>query len=121
MAEKHATKTGFTPAPEKSESVTLPSGIVAAVRSGKGRDLKQAQRLVAKGSPDAATETAFALISILVTIDGQKIFPDQVEEMDLADVMKLTTFITRNFPKPEESPTEPASPPLSALDTTAVN
>jgi hypothetical protein len=68
-------------------TITLPSGRVATVRTGKGRDLVQASRLAGGGKDPM--KLSLAIVSVLVTIDGRPVVVEDVEEMDLPDVMKL--------------------------------
>jgi hypothetical protein len=85
--------------------VILPSGRTAQFRPGKGRDLIAAQR-VAK-TPD---EVAFALISVLATIDGAPIVYEDLLEMDLPDVLKLQEAVAGNFTQtPKTSSTSATS------------
>lgn len=101
-----------TKLPEQSTAamrcVTLPSGKIAAIRRGKGRDLMRAQRAVA-GNPDP-TAVVFALIAELTQIDGASIVYEDVIEMDLGDVLVLQAEITgANFPEPAQASPAPAA------------
>ena len=73
--------------------IKLPSGKTAVVRDGKGKDLRMAQRKAQ--TPD---DIAFALISELVTLDGQPIIYEDLDEMVLKDVLMLVTEVSGNFP-----------------------
>ena len=72
--------------------VTLPSGKIAALEEGKGRDLLQAQ-MKAKTSE----EIPYALIAELAEIDGQKLVYEDILEMDLGDVIALQGEISGKF------------------------
>lgn len=92
----------------QSRSVTLPSGKVAAIRRGKGRDLMRAQRAVAGNSDPTAV--VFALIAELAQIDGATIVYEDVVEMDLGDVLVLQAEVTgANFPEPAQDSPAPAA------------
>ena len=75
-------------------TVTLPSGRVAAIRKGKGRDLLQAARM-AGGAGDGMKLT-MAIIAMLTTIDGRAMVIEDVEDLDLIDVMKLMGEVVGN-------------------------
>src|ERR1700722_6728945 len=72
------------------KTITLPSGLVATVRKGKGRDLMHAQR--ATGVTEVAP-MLLALVAELCEIDGKKIVYEQELEMDLEDVLTLQGLI----------------------------
>ena len=112
MADTQQTQLSAQPA--QSRSVTLPSGKIAAIRRGKGRDLMRAQRAVA-GNPDP-TAVVFALIAELAQIEGAPIVYEDVVEMDLGDVLVLQAEVTgANFPEP--APDSPA--PAVSRDSSA--
>jgi hypothetical protein len=112
MADTKPTESSAQPA--QSRSVTLPSGKIATIRKGKGRDLMRAQRAVA-GNPDP-TAVVFALIAELAQIDGAPIVYEDVAEMDLGDVLVLQAEVTgANFPEP--APDSPA--PAASRDSSA--
>lgn len=67
-----------------SKTLTLPSGKIAMIENGKGRDLLQAQ-MKAK----MVDEIPYALIAELVEIDGQKLVYEDILELDLEDVIAL--------------------------------
>ena len=91
----------------QSRSITLPSGRIAAIRKGKGRDLMRAQRAVA-GNPDPAA-VVFALIAELAHIGGQPIVYEDLAEMDLDDVLVLQAEVMgANFPEPAPDSPAPA-------------
>lgn len=91
-----------------ARTITLPSGKTAAIRSGFGRDLRRAQQ--AAGTDAGAF--MFALLAMLVQIDGRAIAMEDLDEMSLADVMALQTEAAPNFPEPASTPA--ASPPSSS-------
>jgi len=86
--------------------VTLPSGRVATIREGRGRDLIQAQRLVGKATESNALMQALA--AILCEIDGKTIVYEDVLDMPVADVLTLEAEVLGNFPQ-AESPMRPVS------------
>ncbi len=94
----------------KIREITLPSGRVATVREGRGRDLIHAQRAVGR----AAETTALlqALVAMLCTVDGKELCYEDVLEMPVADVLVLEGEVLGNFP-PAASPMPPASPASS--------
>jgi len=106
MANTKPTESSAQPA--QSRGVTLPSGKLAAIRRGKGRDLMRAQRAVA-ANPDP-TAVVFALIAELAQIDGASIVYEDVVEMDLGDVLMLQAEVTgANFPEPAQDSPAPAA------------
>lgn len=78
----------------KTRKITLPSGAVASIREGKGRDLLAATR--AAGGANDPMKIAFGLIAALVTIDGRALMIEDVEDMSLADVFKLQGEVMGN-------------------------
>ena len=66
------------------KELVLPSGKIAIIEKGKGKDLLQAQ-MKAKTSD----EIPYALIAELAEIDGQKLVYEDILEMDLEDVIAL--------------------------------
>lgn len=79
----------------------LPSGKSYAIKKGKGRDLKKAQRLA-----NEPNEVGFGLVSVLATIDGEELHVDQVLDLELPDVMQLMGEVTGKVPiqAPSASP-----------------
>lgn len=73
----------------------LPSGKIAEIESAKGKHLRQAARLAGN---DDALGIGQALISVLATIDGDKVTFEDVGEMDLADVIALQGAVMGNAP-----------------------
>ena len=74
------------------KELTLPSGKIAIIEKGKGKDLLQAQ-IKAKNSD----EIPYALIAELVEIDGQKLVYEDILELDLEDVIALQGEISGKF------------------------
>jgi hypothetical protein len=98
--------------------IILPSGRIATLRRGVGRDLMRAQRAAQSAEPAAII---FALIAELARIDGAPVLFENVLAMDLADVMLLQEeVISENFPL-AASPTPPLSPDSSTLDSNSRN
>lgn len=75
-----------------TKSITLPSGKIATLEQGKGRDLLQAQM-----KAQTSEEIPYALIAELTEIDGQKLVYEDILEMDLADVIALQGEISGKF------------------------
>jgi len=89
--------------------LTLPSGRVAAIRTGKGRDLMHAHRAV-QGNSDP-TAIVFALVATLCEVEGKPVTYEEVLEMDLQDVLALQSEVMgANF----QSPPPPGSPASSS-------
>lgn len=74
------------PNPEVAKEITLPSGATATFFRRKGRALMNAQR---KADGDSSRVT-FAILSEVVEIDHKPVQMEDLEEMDLFDVMRLT-------------------------------
>ena len=72
-----------------TKELTLPSGIIAMIKKGKGIDLLNAQK-----NSNSSDEIPYALIAQLTEIDGQSIVYEDVLEMDLEDVLAIQTEIT---------------------------
>lgn len=72
-----------------SKTLNLPSGKIAILEQGKGRDLLQAQ-MKAKTSD----EIPYALLAELCEIDGQKLVYEDILELDLEDVIALQAEIS---------------------------
>lgn len=100
------------------KELTLPSGKIAIIEKGKGKDLLQAQ-MKAKSSD----EIPYALIAELTEIDGQKLVYEDILEMDLEDVLalqgeitgKLQTVKAKEVPEKAEEKTEIVTPLTNAL------
>lgn len=95
------------------KELVLPSGKIAIIEKGKGKDLLQAQ-MKAKTSD----EIPYALIAELAEIDGQKLVYEDILEMDLEDVIalqgeisgKLTTGKAKEVPAKQEEKMEVVTP-----------
>lgn len=84
-----------------TKTITLPSGKVATLEQGKGRDLLQAQT-----KAKTSEEIPYALIAELAEIDGQKLVYEDILEMDLADVIALQGEISGKFQTAKVQETE---------------
>jgi hypothetical protein len=83
---------------ELTREIHLPSGRIAIIRKGFGRDLLRAHRAAGhNGEPAAIT---FALIAELAQIDGKSIVYEEVLAMELADVLSLEAGITEDIERP---------------------
>ncbi len=69
------------------EPFVLPSGVTCVMRRGKGRDLLAAQRMAGQDPH----QIMYALLASLCTFDGGKRVMEDVLDMGLADVMRLTS------------------------------
>jgi hypothetical protein len=88
--------------------ITLPSGRVATVRKGFGRDLMRAQR--AGGASGEPSAVVFALVAELAEIDGAKVLYEDVLAMELGDVLALQAEVAgENFQLPPPAPSLPSS------------
>lgn len=98
-----------------TREIMLPSGRVAAIREGRGRDLINAQR--AAGRNAESTALLQALVAMLCTVGGKELIYEDVLEMPIADVLMLEAEVLGNFPVGQapslSSSTPPASPDLS--------
>ena len=65
--------------------VKLPSGKIATIKDGKGKDLFWAQKMA-----NDPSEIMKMLMIRLVEIDGKAITEDDLDEMDISDVLVLT-------------------------------
>ena len=72
--------------------VKLPSGKVAVIKNGKGKDLFWAQKMA-----NDSSEIMKMLMIRLVEIDGKGITEDDLDEMDIADVLQLTVEFGKIF------------------------
>jgi hypothetical protein len=77
------------------KEIKLPSGRIALVRKGFGRDLMRAHR-VAGHNPEP-TAITFALIAELAQVDGKAIVYEDVLAMELADVLSLEAEIVEGI------------------------
>lgn len=77
-----------------SRSFSLSAGEKCVIRAGKGKHMKNAQRIA--GTDKSAYMGA--LLAQLVTIDGEKITAEELEEYPLKDYMKMmAVFSDVNF------------------------
>jgi hypothetical protein len=91
----------------EARTIALPSGAVATVRKGCGRDLMRAQRVTEGGD---ATAVVFALIAELAEIDGRRIAFEDVLAMELGDVIALQgEVVGENFQFPPQGPSPDSS------------
>ena len=74
------------------KEITLPSGKIAVIKDGKGKDLFWAQKMA-----NDASEIMKMLMIRLVEIDGKQITEDDLDEMDIADVLMLTSEFGKIF------------------------
>jgi hypothetical protein len=72
-----------------AKEITLPSGRVARIKEGKGKDL-----FWALSNSTGQNDIIKLLIVRLTEIDGKPITEDDLEELPLADVMVLMKEIT---------------------------
>lgn len=77
------------------KTLTLPSGKIAQIRDGVGRDLLNAQRKIS----DRPDELTYALLAELLTVDGQPvIYEDLLDAWPLEDLMMLIGEVVTLFP-----------------------
>lgn len=79
-------------------TLTLSDGKKAEIREGFGRDLRKAQVMAGK---DAGALVP-SLVSVLTTVDGQHIVPEDLDNMPLADVFVLQKAISDFFPDAQQ-------------------
>jgi hypothetical protein len=91
--------------------ITLPSGRIATIREGRGRDLIQAQRAVGKTSESSAL--LMALAAMLCEVDGKPLVYEDVLDMPVADVLMLEAEVLGNFPVGQASSLSSPMPPVS--------
>jgi len=87
---------------EEIRTVPLPSGAVATIRPGKGKDIRLA--LMAVGTPFDTGRYRFALLARKVKIDGKQLTMEEVDELPEGDVETLMVEVNGERP----SPTAPA-------------
>ena len=90
--------------------ITLPSGSIATIRPGRGRDLILAQRAI--GDTKETTALLQALVALLCRVDDKALVYEDVLDMPVGDVLMLEGEVLGNFPV-AASPTPPPSPALS--------
>jgi hypothetical protein len=96
--------------PNNQRQITLPSGRIATIREGRGRDLINAQRAVGRTAESSALLQA--LVALLCEIDGKPLVYEDVLDMPVADVLMLEAEVLGNFPQ-AASPMPQASPDSS--------
>lgn len=74
------------------KKIILPSGKIASINDGKGRDLLNAQR-----KAKTSDEILFALIAELAEIEDQPVIYEDLLEMPLEDVLALQSEISGKF------------------------
>lgn len=84
------------------EELTLPSGIKARVRRGKGRDLRMAQ--MACGEPFDMGKLDNAMTARLSFLDGKPATFEQIEDLDIVDFVALKEAVV----EANKSPSAPA-------------
>jgi hypothetical protein len=75
-----------------AKEITLPSGRVARIKEGKGKDL-----FWALSNSTGQNDVVKLLIVRLTEIDGKPITEDDLEELPLADVMALMKEFTELY------------------------
>jgi hypothetical protein len=75
-----------------AKEITLPSGRIARIKEGKGRDL-----FWALSNSTGQNDVIKLLIVRLTEIDGKPITEDDLEELPLADVMTLMKEFTEIY------------------------
>jgi len=75
-----------------AKEITLPSGKVARIKEGKGKDL-----FWALSNSTGQNDIIKLLIVRLTEIDGKPITEDDLEELSLADVMTLMKEFTEIY------------------------
>lgn len=79
---------------------TLPSGIVAAIELGKGKDVRQAQKM----SEGDSSMYMNCMMSLLVTIDEKRFVPEDFDELAANDYMELLVKMSEiNFTLAQKS------------------
>ncbi len=79
--------------------IVLKSGKKLTVYAGKAKDLVRAQQIAS-----SIAETAMALFSLLVDIDGKKLTVEEWEDMPLEDFMEASAKISPFFGMSETQP-----------------
>lgn len=75
---------------EQRNETVLPSGAFATVRTLKGEDLLEANRILVRTGQDMA----FTLMSLSMTVDGKPVTYRQLVEMDIRDVLVLQQILS---------------------------
>lgn len=83
-----------------TRTFALPSGRVATMREPKGRDLRQAGRVVPPGA--SQTDATLAMVAQVTLLDGQAIVSEDLDDLSMADVNQLVATLMEisggNFP-----------------------
>jgi hypothetical protein len=85
MAEETATPT--------TREFLLPSGKKATIAPFKGKHVKQAQKMAG----DDPSNYIWCIMALTVTIEGEGLTPEDFDEMDGQNVMKLMTEFGEGF------------------------
>jgi hypothetical protein len=97
---------------ETGMEITLPSGRMAVVRKGTGRDLMRAHRAVAANPEPIAV--SFALVAELAQVEGKPIVYEDMLAMELADVLTLQAAVMGEAAADNPNfPSAPATDPSS--------
>lgn len=83
---------------EKEKRVSLSDGRTAVARRLKGKDAHFVQRHT-DGNPEKFQD---AIMALCITIDGEKIIMEELEEMWYDDFTKLQAIAAINFPTTRE-------------------
>jgi hypothetical protein len=79
----------------------LPSGKVAAVvRKPIGRDLIRAHTIVGAEDAENGPAVSMAIVAQIVTVGGERVTYEDLQEMDLGDVSALLAAALGNVPVP---------------------
>ncbi len=89
--------------------VTLPSGKVAQIRKGNGRDLKAARSAAKARDGWTEDDVNWAVIAQLTQIDGNPIVMEDLGEMELMDVIALEIAVLGNDSSSAEKTSSPSS------------
>ena len=102
---------------DNERQITLPSGRIATIREGRGRDLITAQRVVGKATESSALLQALA--AVLCKVDGKELLYEEVLDMPVADVLVLEAEVLGNFPVGQASSLSSPMPPVSLGSSTS--
>lgn len=91
---------GVIPLDPQRTRYTLTSGKVADLLPGKGKHLRLASQMLGDRSDQVSQN--FALISVLVRLDGRDLTLEDVEELDMHDVGELMTIVRGTAMSDEE-------------------
>jgi hypothetical protein len=83
---------------EEGAEVTLRDGKIALIKVGKGRHARKAQTLAADSKDDKGGAYLSILMSLLVTIDGKSVVPEDLDDLDIRDYNDIfAEFSELNF------------------------